>query len=390
MPDRAAAIDTGNAILAHLALVGYDLENGGISRVAIHLANGFSATGHRVTLLLCTSSGERDAAFRADLSSNVKYVALTERAARSRALGQITVLPRFRRWLARERPDCVVATANNISWFCGAGLLAQPTVSSRLFVKTTNPILREGDGPALTGLRRQGYDRLFARAEAVLALSQAEAAILARQFPARADRFRPVFNPYYTSEFAAIPASPRARGKAPKLLAIGRLSPQKNFARLIHAFALARRDGGADFADARLAIAGDGPEHDELVTLARSLGVASQIDFLGFRDDVAQLLQAADRFVLSSNYEGLPAVVIEALGSGCPVISTDCFPAASELLDPLPACATTARDPAALAQAILASLALPTDPDRLHAAALDYGVPSAVRSHLAAMDLVSP
>lgn len=376
--------------LAHIALTAYELESGGISRVAVHLANGFSAAGHRVTLLMCTSSGERDAAFRADLSSDVMYVALTNRAARSRALGQIAVLPRFRRWLARERPDCVVATANNISWFCGAGLLAQPSVSSRLFVKTTNPILREGDGPALTELRRLGYDRLFARAEAVLALSGAEAAILARQFPARADRFKPVFNPYYTPEFAATPASPRVRGKPPRLLALGRLSPQKNFARLIHAFALARRDGGADFADARLAIAGDGPEHDELAALAQSLGVAKQIDFLGFRDDIAQLLQTADRFVLSSNYEGLPAVVIEALGSGCPVISTDCFPAAAELLDPLPACATTARDPAALAKGILASLATPSDPDRLHAAALDYSAPSAVRSHLAAMGLISP
>jgi glycosyltransferase involved in cell wall biosynthesis len=99
-------------------------------------------------------------------------------------------------------------------------------------------------------------------------------------------------------------------------LAIGRLWPQKDYPLMVQAFhPLAN-------APARVAIAGRGPLLDELKQQAHQLGIASRVMFLGVRQDVAALLSAADGFVLSSAWEGMPNVIMEALASGVPVVAT--------------------------------------------------------------------
>jgi len=100
-------------------------------------------------------------------------------------------------------------------------------------------------------------------------------------------------------------------------LAIGRLLPQKDYPTLLQAF-----QPLAD-APARLLIAGRGPLLDELQEQSQQLGIASQVTFLGVREDIAALLAAADGFVLSSAWEGMPNVVMEALAAARPVVSTD-------------------------------------------------------------------
>src|SRR6185503_9029583 len=101
--------------------------------------------------------------------------------------------------------------------------------------------------------------------------------------------------------------------------------------------------------DARLTILGDGPLRHSLEALARSLGIADRVDTPGYGDVLPRLRQA-DLFVLSSDYEGLPAVVLEALASGVPVVTSDSFLAAREMLEGAPGCAVVPiRDPDALA-----------------------------------------
>ncbi|MFC4291276.1 glycosyltransferase [Sphingorhabdus arenilitoris] len=385
--------------MAHIALTAYDLENGGISRVAIYLANGFAAAGHRVSLILCTSAGERDADFKARLTAGIDYIALSDHYYASRAFGQVMQMRAFRAWLRTNRPDIVMGTANNISWFSGMGLAANRAIKARLYIKTTNPILREKDGKPITALRRWGYRKLFLKAEKTLTLSDAESRILQTQFPACAGRFRSVFNPYITDDFLHMqkpPANPSGKARVPILVAIGRLAPQKNMTRLIQAFAIAKakdaEQGGGPMAAARLIIAGEGPELGLLQQLASDSGLPDAVEFPGFSDDIPALLRRASLFILSSNYEGLPAVVIEALGSNCPVVSTDCFPAAQELLTALPGCVVTERSAEALADGILQAVAAwDASPDNenevLRKRALDYSLQSATDSHLRAMDL---
>jgi glycosyltransferase involved in cell wall biosynthesis len=73
----------------------------------------------------------------------------------------------------------------------------------------------------------------------------------------------------------------------------------------------------------KLDIVGDGPLKNELAELIKILGLSSHINLLGIRTDIKELLYSHDLFVFSSRWEGLPIVLIEALASGIPIISTD-------------------------------------------------------------------
>lgn len=110
-------------------------------------------------------------------------------------------------------------------------------------------------------------------------------------------------------------------------LAIGRLLEQKDYPTLLQAFQRLAH------APARLAIAGRGPQREELQRQAQDLGIASHVTFLGVRHDIAALFAAADGFVLSSAWEGMPNVIMEALASATPVVATQ-VGGVSELVEP--------------------------------------------------------
>lgn len=100
-------------------------------------------------------------------------------------------------------------------------------------------------------------------------------------------------------------------------LAAGRLEKQKDYPTLLHAFASLPREPAA-----ALLIAGHGSLAGELASLAGKLGLADRVTFLGARTDMPELLAASDALVLSSAWEGLPNVVMEALAAGKPVVAT--------------------------------------------------------------------
>lgn len=102
------------------------------------------------------------------------------------------------------------------------------------------------------------------------------------------------------------------------LLSVGRLATQKAHDDLLHAFAAVR----AERDDVELAIAGRGPRQRELVELTDQLGLGGRVHLLGVRTDVRRLMRAADVFVMSSRWEGLPVALLEAMEAGLPVVST--------------------------------------------------------------------
>ena len=103
----------------------------------------------------------------------------------------------------------------------------------------------------------------------------------------------------------------------------------------------------------QLAIAGDGPEREKLTLLARDLGIADEVAFLGFRDDAVRLYAAADMFVLSSITEGMSLSMLEAMAAGLPVVATDGAGGNSQVVrEGETGLLVAPRDPAALAAAI--------------------------------------
>ena len=114
----------------------------------------------------------------------------------------------------------------------------------------------------------------------------------------------------------------------PVIIAIGRLSEQKNFSLLLQSFAKV-----LESTKARLIIFGEGPLRSDLENLVKELNLQDAVLLPGVVANPYNYLNNADLFVLSSNYEGLPNALVEALACGCPVVSTDCQSGPREILD---------------------------------------------------------
>jgi glycosyltransferase involved in cell wall biosynthesis len=211
-----------------------------------------------------------------------------------------------------------------------------------------------------------GYDRLTARvaftsADLVAPVSEN----LARQVLALAPRARVRVVENVVDADVFHPASAervRARARGVRLLNVAALVPKKGQADLLRALA-ELRGGGEDFA---LDIVGGGELHDELQALARDLGLAETARFHGERgkEEVAEFMRAADLFVLSSLFENLPCVLIEAMASGLPWVATD-VGGVRELIDGDGGFLASPGDPRALAGAISSAAAARSAIDRL-------------------------
>jgi len=198
------------------------------------------------------------------------------------------------------------------------------------------------------------------------------------QFPQTAQIFRAVTQPYVTSTMIARPTDVRS-GAAPLVLCIARLTAQKRLDRLLRAFTHVRTK------NARLLILGEGEDRESLTTLVRELGLNDRVSMPGYLPDVTRALHEADLFVLTSDYEGLPAAVLEAMAANCPVLSTNCFPSAASLVGESPGCAIIVNtEPEALARQIEEMLRKER-PASLVQIAKRYSVTNGVEKHVEAI-----
>lgn len=138
-------------------------------------------------------------------------------------------------------------------------------------------------------------------------------------------------------------------------LAVGRLWEQKDYPTMLQAFQPLAS------APARLAIAGRGPLLDELKSQTQRLGIDSEVAFLGVRHDIPALLSAADGFVLSSAWEGMPNVVMEALAAGVPVVATGVGGVPELVESGKSGFVVPPRDPGALSEAMRRLMKLPPE-----------------------------
>jgi glycosyltransferase involved in cell wall biosynthesis len=225
-------------------------------------------------------------------------------------------------------------------------------------------------------LRRRLFDYIFGRLDVVLTLTEADRADALTHYPERQHLFRTVANPYVTERMLSLAKD--GRDGPSRLLSAGRMVRQKRFDLLLRAFA-----SSAD-PEATLTILGDGPLRSDLQELAFSLRVADRVHMPGHADIVEEL-RPSNLFVLSSDYEGLPAVLIEAIACNVPVVTTDSFHAAREIFGETRSCAVVPiGDPEALARAIDQCLAQRPD-GNLRRMAEPYRVQAAIGAHIEAL-----
>ncbi|MCS6918494.1 MAG: glycosyltransferase, partial [Fimbriimonadales bacterium] len=253
-----------------IALFTVSLEVGGAERVLVTLANRFVERGRAVQVLLMKPEGE----LRKELSPRVQVVDLnTYRIWR-------TVLP-LTRYLRRERPDALLSTLSqpNLVAILARRLARVPT---RIVAREANTPTREFGGA--TKLKDRLVPALIARlyrgADAVVAVSRGVQADLLRLTRLPETRIPCIYNPVITQQLLQQRDAPVdhewfREDAPPVVLAVGRLTPQKDFPTLIRAFASLP-------APVNLLILGEGEQRAELEQLAQQLGVAERVQMPGY------------------------------------------------------------------------------------------------------------
>lgn len=267
----------------------------------------------------------------------------------------------FLKYVTKRRPNLVISALEAPNVIAALTRLARPY---RL-------VLTEHNTPSLHYpvqkdplLRTYPYwaRPFYMRADKIVAVSEGVAKDMVRTYRIPHSRVATIYNPVVNSHFferMRAPAEhPFLRHGDPVIVAAGRLSQQKGFDVLLHALSWVLKERSA-----RLIIFGEGPERTSLEQLARNLGIAQYVSMPGFTPYLPAYLAKASLFVLSSRWEGLPTVLIEALAAGVPVVATDCPSGPREILeDGKWGKLVPVEDPHALAQAILEQLRAPLIP----------------------------
>ncbi|WP_444859527.1 glycosyltransferase [Cupriavidus pinatubonensis] len=302
----------GNTPLAgtpmRILLVATGLKVGGAEHQVVALARAFLARGHAVAILSLSPGREIDVptdAYVVELNMSKTPAGI------ARALWQARGL--VKSW----RPDVIHAHMIHANVF--ARLLTR-VVQCPPLVCTAHSF-REG------GRLRMVTYRLTDRWSALTThVSEDGRKGMVTSGAVQANRISVIPNGIDIERFrptAALRGATRARlgiSAGTRLaLNVGRLVPEKAQDLLLRAFSQI----GPVTLPVHLLIAGGGPLQQVLADQIVALGLTSRVTLLGPRDDVPALLNAADTFVLSSEIEGLPMVLVEALASGCPAVATD-------------------------------------------------------------------
>lgn len=284
-------------------------RGGGAEKVASVLINSWAKRGHPVTAITLYSvpSDEQSidpAVQRANLGADDSAGGGLARG----VFGRIGRLAEFRRQIVSSRPDVIISVmdrVNVLTLLATAGLKI-PTI----VCEHTDPNVHKITW-TWSLLRRL----LYPRARAVVVLTEDASRWAKKIVPA--PRVHVIPNP------AEAPASSHAGngGSATRtVIAMGRLIPLKRFDLLLEAFS---RCTGAH-PDWSLTILGDGPERESLLMSIERLGLSGRVSMPGRVEEPQDYLARADLFAMSSDYEGFPMSLLEAMASGLPVVSTDC------------------------------------------------------------------
>ena len=296
----------------------HDFNRGGTERVAITLARHWAAMGREVTFLV----GSRGGGLVDSVDPAVDIIECTPPVPRS-PTSRLRLAAAMAPHLVALRPDAVFLTGN-FHFILAPGLkraLAGAGIAAPIIAKVSNPLL-SGVPAALAPLLKPVVRRLTRAIDHLVFMAPelaAEGAELLPTLPASV-----IAEPNLPAGFAPLPRIGPER--PPLLLAIGRMEPQKNLALAIRTLAALRESHPA-----RLVILGEGGERAALEKLAAQLGVADAVSMPGFADP-APWLARASALLLTSRYEGYPAVVVEALAADVTVVATNCTPALAGLI----------------------------------------------------------
>lgn len=358
----------------------YEPGTGGLDRVAILLANGMAERGISTELWLTRATGPV-----ADLiAADVKVRMVPSPKFGGRGLQLFLQIPAVARMIRKHRPRAIFSAGNQTNLSLAIARKLAGNSPTKIIQKITNPVLRPGFGSWIKASRTWRFGLTAELGDMSLTLSDADADEYARLYPDAADRFHAVPNPYVHADMLSSGEGRTARDpeSPPRLLAVGRVAPQKGYMDLIAALAqIVDRPWS-------MTILGDGPLLEDAKRYAKQSGLAQRIKFKGFVADVTPCLAQSDILVLSSHWEGFPAVPIEAMAAGCAVVATDCSAGLTRLMRQIGQNTVPVADPEALAQAIRCEIDAPQPLAPLRVCAKAYTIEYSVDQHLKLLEQV--
>ena len=400
--------------MTHIALFIKDLDGGGIQKVMLHLAEALLKRGHRVDLVVCQTRGP----FLEQIPSEVNCIKLEMTALwRARFLALLADYKGFKsllrpvlmaakpsdtlkyfqglvNYLSANKPQAVLSASPflNIVTVLACKLAksnARVVISEHLDLRHLHTAI-----PAKAKKWRHKYlpqlmYHYYPQADAIVTVSDGVADSLAEfsRLPRRL--MQTIYNPVVPDNIDEISQEkvdhPWFQQTAiPVVLAVGRLTQQKDFHTLLRAFAIARKQ-----MPVRLVILNgtlnpqrDDESRQELNALATELALQNDVQLLEFKTNPYKYMAHASVLAVSSIFEGFGNVIAEALACGCPVVSTNCPSGPAEILDNgkygklVPV-----SDPHALAAALVETLKNPPQTPDLRARGRMFSVDQAVQKY---------
>jgi len=299
------------------------LGSGGAERMMISLANGIHRAGYALIMVLVKHKGE----FLDELDNGIQVVNL----ASSRAFFALFPLVRY---LRHAKPSVMLATMGHINSIA---------VLARFLAKyPLRLVVRESTTPSIAfrhasffqkSIWNLLYSNILKSADLIVTPSEGVAADLISEYKQMWNQIRVIPNPLDISrliELSNSPNEPELRLPLHEsiIIAVGRLHPAKDYPTLIRAFAKV-----LETRIAHLLILGEGEERKSLEQVIRSLNIQDHVSVPGFVKNPFSFMKQAAVYVLSSQYEGLPNTLLQALAIGTPSVSTDCPNGPREILE---------------------------------------------------------
>jgi glycosyltransferase involved in cell wall biosynthesis len=300
-----------------------NLEGGGAERSVLQVASALLERGHPVELVLANKSGP----YVEHIPANMPVYDFGKE-------NTIKSLPSLRKYLATNKPRCVLGAlekANVTLQLATIGLARKPKVivSIRNSLGEENSVLTGRKDRLLLKLAKF----LYPKASGIHAVSKGVATQTAQFLNIPIDRITVIYNPVINESLLAAAQGPETdlwlQPANETIVAAGRLNHQKDFSTLLRAFQLVKKGGHP----AKLIIFGEGELRTQLETEVYELGLDEDVRLPGFAQNPFPHFRAARMFVLSSRYEGLPGVLIQAMACGAPVVATNCPSGPEEILE---------------------------------------------------------
>jgi glycosyltransferase involved in cell wall biosynthesis len=298
------------------------LDGGGAERVMLLLAEEFLVRGYQADLLLANAVGP----YLKQIPSKIRLIDLNSKK-------PLTAIPALINYIRKERPYAVLSSLFHANLaLLWAIKLAR--ISVRCVVREANTISfdlsvsKNISTPMISWLIR----RCYPWADAIVSLSHGVADDLSITTGLPRDNIKVIYNPVDVQSIQKKAKEETDHpwfneNKPPVIIGIGRFCEQKDFLTLIRSFSIVIQQK-----DARLIILGDGDMRPQLELLIQDLKLTDKIDLPGFRDNPYSFLARSAVFVLSSKWEGLGNVLIEALACNVPIVATNCKCGPGEVL----------------------------------------------------------